>query len=577
MPTMRKASVFSFAFLSVAATAPLFFEAGCSVFPLSDSPTDTTEQASTAEDLALATQVLTLLGGPSGKCKNCHTATPDNIRAWGKAMQAVDAACFAPTTLTAAQRVDCLRDTPTDPASAFSPHKLGLYAAGASFPQFGTIFPASAQYASFRQQAGMPRGAAPLTAAQFTLVKGWVLRGMPQLDQAAGGDAGADSGAGACVDSRTPELAAHLAQMKTQGWGARLADQATPMFGCGASTSALSCLTTVPEADGSVGAPGVTQKIRKLYNQALSSRYWVRSSADGRWVGFGTGTTAKVIDLSKPSAPPIDVAADYDPFFLPNNDGFAFAGGQTDQAIHVCRQSLLADAALLPRPSVSLVEPKCTTLGKEVYESIGTSLDGSRYFLTVGAHENDDGGNRVQAPLPAKFSDASVTQVIPMVNDGAAYKAQTPVPLVMPGEGDVMLSPSTRMLVTRFTGGAKQGGYRVHALDSSGGTIQAPLRAQVCMKGGKAGFSFDERFLVAHQYVDRTEPDQATLPAGSSNIVMADLATGAKVRLTQMAAGQYALYPHFRADGWVYFLVRDMNARVEYVAATDAAVRMGKP
>jgi hypothetical protein len=314
----------------------------------------------------------------------------------------------------------------------------------------------------------------------------------------------------------------------------------------------------------------------------LSSRYWVRSSADGRWVGFGFNDSAKVIDLSKPeTATPIAIAADYDPFFLPSNDGFAFAGAHADNSIHVCRQSLLADAAGLTNPSISLLETKCTKLGQDVYQSIGAALDGARYFVTVGEHENDDGGNEIVAPLPAAFTATSRTRFIPMVNDGAAYRAQPAVNVVIPGEGDVMLSPSTKMLVSRFSGGAKQGGYRVHAVDSqvvSGVTsVQTPLRAQVCMKGGKATFSFDERFLATHQYVDHSEPGQAALPQGSSNIVVADLVTGARVRLTKMAAGQYALYPHFRADGWLYFLVRDMNTHVEYVAATDAAVRMEGP
>ena len=168
-----------------------------------------------------------------------------------------------------------------------------------------------------------------------------------------------------------------------------------------------------------------------------------------------------------------------------------------------------------------------------------------------------------------------------MVNDGAAYQAQTAVSVTMPGEGDVMLSPSTKMLVARFSGGAKQGGYRIHAVDAQSASgslkVQAPLRAQICMKGAKANFSLDERFIATHQYVDTTEPDQAGLPQGSSNIMIADLTTGTKVRLTNMAAGQYALYPHFRADGWIYFLVRDMNTHVEYMAATDAAIRIESP
>ena len=39
-----------------------------------------------------------------------------------------------------------------------------------------------------------------------------------------------------------------------------------------------------------------------------------------------------------------------------------------------------------------------------------------------------------------------------------------------------------------------------------------------------------------------------------------------------MGPGQYALYPHFRSDGWMYYLVRDREAGREYIAASDAAL-----
>jgi len=39
-----------------------------------------------------------------------------------------------------------------------------------------------------------------------------------------------------------------------------------------------------------------------------------------------------------------------------------------------------------------------------------------------------------------------------------------------------------------------------------------------------------------------------------------------------MHAGQYALYPHFRSDGWIYFLVRDKVSNKEYAVASDAAL-----
>ena len=42
-------------------------------------------------------------------------------------------------------------------------------------------------------------------------------------------------------------------------------------------------------------------------------------------------------------------------------------------------------------------------------------------------------------------------------------------------------------------------------------------------------------------------------------------------RLTKMQPGQYALFPHFRSDGWIYFAVRTLNGE-EYYAASDAAL-----
>ena len=38
-----------------------------------------------------------------------------------------------------------------------------------------------------------------------------------------------------------------------------------------------------------------------------------------------------------------------------------------------------------------------------------------------------------------------------------------------------------------------------------------------------------------------------------------------------MAPGQYALFPHFRSDGWIYFIVRG-DAGGEHIVASDAAL-----
>jgi hypothetical protein len=65
---------------------------------------------------------------------------------------------------------------------------------------------------------------------------------------------------------------------------------------------------------------------------------------------------------------------------------------------------------------------------------------------------------------------------------------------------------------------------------------------------------------------------QDMLAKGTSNIVLVDLTTGGHTRITNMHAGQYALYPHFRSDGWIYFLVRDHVTGKEYAVASDAAL-----
>jgi hypothetical protein len=154
-------------------------------------------QADTTDDLADAREVVAMLGGDDGKCNDCHGVTAIKVRSWGNTMKAIDDACFV-APLTDAERVDCLRVTPTDPASAFNPRRLGLYAAGAATDQFAELFAAAFPgdphpYATFKTKAGMPRGrGTPFTNEEFAKIKAWVLRGMPQLDEAfGGGDAGA--------------------------------------------------------------------------------------------------------------------------------------------------------------------------------------------------------------------------------------------------------------------------------------------------------------------------------------------------------------------------------------------------
>ncbi len=577
-------------FLPIALVAAgLASGAGCaeSGKPLADA--GAADEASLEEDvlaegpgLTLAQQVSALLTGPEAKCQNCHTVNQGSVQVWGSAMLAVEAACIMKPGLTPQQRVDCLRTNPASSTSPFSTKKLGLYAAGASQPQFAKLFAAAygptqgpVEHAAFVQKVRMPLGGPDLTAAQFAKIKGWVLREMPSITEVFDGSINPNP---QCSENTTSaDLLAHIALMKTQGWGARLADLSTPMFGCNGAANALDCLAAQPDVTATFAAPATSQKVRQLRSQPLASHYWVRSSSDGRYVGFGLNNGARVLDLTNPTKP-INIEASYDPYFFPSNDGFAFAGVFGDFGIHACRQSLLADVGGAAFPSITFNEAKCSSVVGDVYQSIGSSLDNLRYFVTVGAHENDDGGHDITSPLPSNFGSNAKTQFFPMENDGLAYQVGNPVTLTLAGEGDAVLSPSSRLMSMRFRRSNGQSAYRVRLVKAQGAgpslSITAPLGAQVCIPGAKASFSFDERFMVTHQYVDHADPDQAALPLGSSNIMLVDLKTNTKVRLTTMPAGRFALFPHFRADGWLYYLVRDMNANTEFVLATDAALRV---
>jgi hypothetical protein len=582
---MRSTSSLSLASLLLlsAAAAAVMTSATTGCAPASEDSTTGDQAVTSAADLALAKEVVGMLGGTSGKCKQCHGVTEAKIKSWGTTLSAVDAACFA-TDLAPKKRIDCLRTDPTNAASPFSARKLGLYAAGAEQQEFKALFQAAfpaatweQEYATFTQRASMPRGGQAFTSAEFAKIKGWVLRGMPALPQAFGAPPEPEPGL-TCTPSTTPELQAHIQAMKTQGWSARLADQSTPMFGCAEGSNALGCMSTLPDATATFGTPNVQQTLRKLIDQDLASHYWVRSSADGRYVGFGFNDSARIVDL-KNTAKPIAVEADYDPYFLPSNDGFAFAGSHSGGQIVLCKQSLLSDASNAPSPHIGLDESKCADMGEEVYMSIGTALDGVRYFMTHGAHANDDGGHDITRQLPADFGPDAETSFIPMVNNGQSYKAKPGVVVKLPNEGDLMLSPSSQLAAARFGDDTHSFGYHIRlvkpAQSASGALrVDTPLAATVCMPGQKANISFNERFMVTHQYVDRSQPDQAQLPKGSSNVMLADLLTGKIVRITTTKRDQFALYPHFRADGWLYFLVRDMNANKEYVVASDAALRM---
>lgn len=551
--------------------------------------TDSSEAFATDAEIALAKAAQDLISGDHAHCNQCHTAGRADVKRWGENMLTVAQDCFT-GTMTAAERVACMSDDPSNPSSGFSAEKLGLFSAGANRLQalFMQADPTGGRFAKFKA-ASMPVGNSvpAMTSAEFQKIIDWVFAGMPAFNDVFGGP----PEPAPCVASISSDLETHINTMKTEGWAARLADLTTPMFGCGAATTPTGCLSTFPLLIDPWGAAGVDQTLRVLQTMPTKTSYWIRSSADGRFVGFGQFTAAGILDLQAPAgSDPIKVDARYDPSFFPNNDGVSFAGTglATEEVgpIKVCRQSVLTAIASQPNPTLTLNETGCSSIVNTVYQSVGASLDGATFWMSAGAHVNDDGGNQITHPLEG-FEDNARTFLIPMVNDGVSYKPKPVVVVNTPFEGDQMLSPSSRLLVTRQGSKPDTRGYKIRRLtttitpgtSSDGGTSEPTISAStdvigtICGGGGKVMVSFDERFVVTHQYSDPDETDSG-LPDKSSNIILWDLKTGDRVRVTTMGANQYALYPHFRADGWLYFLVRDMNPGAkETLVATDVAIK----
>jgi hypothetical protein len=175
-----------------------------------------------------------------------------------------------------------------------------------------------------------------------------------------------------------------------------------------------------------------------------------------------------------------------------------------------------------------------------------------------------------------------------MMFDGTRYTGKPSVSTPSPYEGDSVLSPSTKLVISRFGNENEHLGYTLRRLDAtptgSSYAVSTPEIARYCVKGAKPAISFDEKFFVIHHYVgpndyaelgfsSANDPTfKELLQKGTSNIYLVSLATGDKTRITNMKPGQYAIFPHWRSDGWIYFLVRDKNTNKEYAVASDAAL-----
>jgi hypothetical protein len=303
----------------------------------------------------------------------------------------------------------------------------------------------------------------------------------------------------------------------------------------------------------------------------------MRGSPDGRYIAYGNDTgDGTILDLSR------DVAMDvpfgqYDPDFFPDGSGFAFQPGGI-----VCDARLLT--ATPPPTSIDLSDPACNAMGIGQYQQLGRALNGGDYWTAYGVFASDQGMNHSD-PFTGFPSD-TVLHLLPLLYDGNTYQAGTVVDVTEPYEGDTTMSPSATMLVSRISGTSGQAGYRVRAMNAtpSGSTynVDTPELGTYCASGGKAVISYDERFVVFHHTIleedaaeygfsDVADPDfQDNYLRKRSDIFLIDLLTGERTRITSVGRDEWALFPNFRSDGWIYFLVRKGLSVPEYIVASDA-------
>ncbi|MEO7093726.1 MAG: hypothetical protein ABI175_10780, partial [Polyangiales bacterium] len=225
-----------------------------------------------------------------------------------------------------------------------------------------------------------------------------------------------------------------------------------------------------------------------------------------------------------------------------------------------------------------------------LYQHLGQGTNGGDYFVINSQFSSDNPGSAVNRDPSTGFASSSTIKLTPMVFDGTHYVGKSPVTTNAPYEGDSVLSPSTRLAISRFGNEGNQLGYVLRKITTtpsgSSYTVSTQEIGRYCTQGAKPSFSFDEKFFVTHHYVgpndwqdlgftsanDQTFKDM--LAKGTSNIILVNIATGVRTRVTNMKPGQYALFPHFRSDGWFYFLVRDKTANHEYAVASDAALSL---
>ena len=211
---------------------------------------------------ALAREALRLLGAPaaggSRSCGECHGITRRRVRTWAEQVQTVLESCLddlaVSTDASASEMIACLRD----PDGNFRAANAGIFSAAAHLDWFEYVFRQGGgatwmdDHDTFVRRAGMPADARPpFTQAELDIVATWFVRGAPLADTILPDEPPPAT----CTPFVSPELAAHVERMSTEGWAAANLEAGILMHGCAGATGPEGCLSMVQRAaDTTYGA-----------------------------------------------------------------------------------------------------------------------------------------------------------------------------------------------------------------------------------------------------------------------------------------------------------------------------------
>ncbi len=543
----------------------------------------------------------------SGSCNSCHAVNSRRtmLRWAANAMRVKE--CMNPEGgKSPLQQLNCIAYTKDDQKPEFAAYQFGFYAAGLHLSEFQNLLHSAYDdqeveriNANLKDSSRMPFNGQPLTEAQFADIRAWYEGGLPHLDEILNIEPGPSS----CEASVSPEFKDHLIAASKDNWQTRNVEHGMRMFACsdgGCFQQKRNGKEIFPEVctleNAADWKADPATHMHLLYETSQETSYWVRSSADGRFVAYG-GNPSGIIDLqstllSEDPTRIIKVNAFYDPAFFPDDSAFMFQGNLTG----LCTMSLLKDRNTT---HVTFQEDACSVQESHripLYQAVGASLDGSDYLAATGSFNSDPGsGNPERASLGRgsnRDEDESQLFLYPILYDGQQWIRRDPQIFQTPWEIDWGMSPSNRLLLGRRQGvegnGSRHQGYNVYELKrpSESEPYEKKPMARICLDGLKANFSFDDRFLVTYSYI---KPDQfqalgfksaddaafkKLLDAGTSNVFIYDFWTQKTTTVTHMGPNQFAQFPHFRSDGWLYFEVYDSVRNRRQIMASDVAVRM---